>query len=239
MDAAHAEAIAALLRRGALADDDAGPPLADVRRARVPLSDAEAATVAIPVAEALDALHDAGLAYGPPGPGDIRFLPGGRPALVVPPRFADEPDDDVPGLLRTVLGVMTPPRGDGDAADDEPDLRPVLETLLAGGCRSGAEVVRACFATVEPEPIRVPDAGTLARASLVGPPTLPLPRGDAKGLPARGGFGPTDGSTRRPRVDPTQLARGVFGPASRSMRSPASDSRSGRSSGIAPATEAS
>jgi hypothetical protein len=227
MDAAHAEAVAALLRRGVLADDDAEPSLADVRRARVPLSDGEAATVAIPVAEALDALHDAGLAYGPPGPSDIRFMPGGRPALVAPPRWADEADDDVPGLLRTVLAVMTPamPRPvDDEAPDDGPDLRPVLEELLALGCRGGAEVVRACFSTVEPEPIRMPDAGALARAALLDSPgagspapipTLPLPRG-ARRLPGPVTRALPDG--RLPRGSALRSARDLGAPSRRELR---------------------
>jgi hypothetical protein len=203
MDADQAEAVAALLRRGVLADDDAGPSLADVRRARVPLSDGEAATVAIPVAEALDAVHDAGLAYGPPGPGDVRFLPGGRPALVAPPGWADDAGDDVPGLLRTVLAMMTPampPPADDEVADDEPDLRLALEELLAHGCRSGAEVVRACFGTVEPEPIRMPDAGALARAALLDPPgasmDAPVPMRPQR-LPRGGQSAPSRREVRR------------------------------------------
>lgn len=205
MNPDQAEAVTALLRRGALLDDDGGPSLAEMRRARVPLTDAEAVTVAVPLAETLDALRDAGLAYGPPGPGDVRFLPGGRPALVVPRRWADEPDDDVPGLLRTVLAVMTPPLPPAD--DDVPDLRPVLEDLLACGCRSGAEVVRACFTTVSPEPVRIPDAGALARAGLVDPRAWPGGRAIGRDLrrcaslreptAARAGAAVTSGPSRR------------------------------------------
>ncbi|OJV84439.1 MAG: hypothetical protein BGO37_08460 [Cellulomonas sp. 73-92] len=191
MNPAQAEAVAALLRRGLLVDDDDGPSLADVRRARVPLTDAEAVTVTVPLVETLDALHDAGLAYGPPRPDGVRFLPGGRPALVVPRRWADEPDDDVPGLLRTVLSVMTPPLRPADEADDGPDLRPVLEDLLVRGCRSGAEVARVCFGTVEPEAVRIPDAGALARASLLAPAARPAP-GGGTALP-----GPTRRAARR------------------------------------------
>jgi len=217
------DVVRALLGHGALVGHDAGPSLADVRRARVPLSDAEAVTVLVPIAETLDALHAAGLASGPPGAGDIRFLPDGRPALVVPARWQDDQDGDVAGLLRTVLAAMTPPADPTDADDDHPggdadedghddrdpsddgdagddagargrgarDLRPVLERLLARGCTSGSEVVRACFATVDPEAVRVPDAGALARAALLGTPTPPsgaAPAGVARrgALPGRG-----------------------------------------------------
>lgn len=193
MDPAAAEAVRAMLGHGTLVGHDAGPSLADVRRARVPLSDAEAVTVLVPIAETLDALHAAGLAPGPPGPGDIRFLPDGRPALVVPARWPDERDGDLAGLLGTVLAAMTPP---ADPADEPaaggagaPDLRPVLERLLDQGCPSGAEVVRACFATVDPEPVRVPDAGALARAAVLGTPGPPssAPTGAARrgALPGR------------------------------------------------------
>lgn len=241
------DVVRALLGRGMLVGHDVGPSLADVRRARVPLSDAEAVTVLVPTAETLDALHAGGLAYGQPGPGDIRFLPDGRPALVVPARWHDDRGGDLAGLLRTVLSAMTPPAdpvgadddhvggdtdadsarygdrytdgdrdGDGDRDVDDgwdvdgdrdvhdgwdpdddagaggrgvPDLRPVLERLLDQGCTSGAEVVRACFATADPEPVRVPDAGALARAALLGTPPSPssAPAGAARrgALPGR------------------------------------------------------
>jgi hypothetical protein len=188
MNAAGADVVAALVAQGVLANECSGPSLGDLRRVRVPLTDGEAATVVIPLAEALDALHDAGLAYGPPRATDVTFEPDGRPVLVVPPAWAESPADDIPGLLRMVLGVMSPLLVD-DEADDEPDLRPVLVRLLADGCRVGAEVARACFDAVEAEPVRMPDVGALARACLLGPVTRPagppaqLPRGT--GAPRR------------------------------------------------------
>ena len=51
-------------RIGLLVEHVDGLSLAQIRAARAPLSDGEAATVAIPVAGALGALHDAGLVHG-------------------------------------------------------------------------------------------------------------------------------------------------------------------------------
>lgn len=195
------DAFDAMVRRGALVVRADGPTLAEILRVRVPLTDGEAATIAIPLAQALDELHCAGLGYGPPCSADVTFADGGRPVLVVPQAASARGDDDVPGLLRLVLGAMTPPwrPGPGEPdADDEPDLRPVLEALLAGGCTDGGQVVVACFDTVQPEPIRLPDAGALARAHVLGRPDddprsgraepLPRPTRPAR-LPRRGAGG--------------------------------------------------
>ena len=172
MDACSSGVVAALVARDVLVACETGPSLADLRHARVPLTDGEAATVVIALAQSLDELHDAGLAYGPPSADVIRFAPGGRPVLVVPPAWAVAPDDDVPGLLRTVVAAMGPALPRRPVADEEadgPELRGLLEGLLSRGCRDGAEVVRECFAAVEPEAVRLPDAGALARAALLAP----------------------------------------------------------------------
>ena len=59
-----------------------GLSLAQIRAARAPLSDGEGATVAIPVAGALGALHDASLAHGAVGASTILVRPDGRPLLL-------------------------------------------------------------------------------------------------------------------------------------------------------------
>lgn len=213
MNAPGGDVVAALVRQGVLVADRLGPSLGDLRRARVPLTDGEAATVAVPLAQALDALHDEGLAYGPPSAADVTFEPDGRPALVVPAVWAASAADDVPGLLRMVLAAMSHVRVD-DEADDEHDLRPVLEGLLARGCRSGAEVAQACFDSVEPEAVRMPDAGALARAAVLGggPDAGALARAATASLPraprlpsSRGGDAP--GGRRAMRLRARRRAR--------------------------------
>jgi hypothetical protein len=197
-------------RSALLVEHAPGPSLATALRARVPLTDGEAVTVVVPLARALDALHGAGLAYGPPTADDVLFCPDGRPVLAArPPRLASSdrpPDDDLRGLLSMVLGAMAPPLvlpalPDDEWADDEPTLRPVLEALLASGCRSSEEVARACFDAVQPEPVRLPDAGTLARADVLGP-NRGASRGPTDGLPIGGGRLPRPaGGGRQGRLD--------------------------------------
>ncbi|HEY0119035.1 MAG TPA: hypothetical protein VGC04_09665 [Cellulomonas sp.] len=194
------DGVDALMRRGVLSGASSGPSLAEVLRARVPLTDGEAATVAIPLAETLDEVHGAGLAYGPPTARDVVFVDGGRPVLAVPRAWSATPDDDVPGLLRLVLGAMAPalpPLDDEPGLDDEPDLRPVLGELLSSGCRSGAGVAQACFDAVCPEPVRLPDAGALARAEVLAP---------------DGGTPPTRAPTVMPRPGAPRLPRRLVGP---------------------------
>lgn len=172
------------------------PTLAAALRVRVPLTDGEAATVAIPLAVELDEWHARGLAYGPMSGEDVVFEPNGRPTLAGRPGQVEGADEDIGNLLRVVLGAMVPP-----APDDDVRLSDVLSGLLAAGCASGQEVADACFATVEPEPVRLPDAGALARgqmlagdearAALPRPGRSPLPRGAAVSTT------PTRGAARR------------------------------------------
>lgn len=204
------DAFDAMVRCGALVVQADGPTLAEVLRVRVPLSDAEAATIAIPLAQTLDELHAAGLAYGPPGAADVAFAEGGRPVLVVPQAASAGPDDDIPGLLHLVLDAMTPPwrpeLGEPDG-DEGPDLRPVLEDLLAGGCTDGDQVVAACFDVVQPEPIRLPDAGALARAHVLGPPADGTRSGRSRALPRPAG----PARFARPARLPRRRAGGLAG----------------------------
>jgi hypothetical protein len=146
--------------------------LAGIRRARVPLTEAEAATVAIPLAEALDALHAAGAVQGPVGAADVLLTCEGKPVLAASATWLAaglEPGEDVAGLLTTVLGAMAPPDVAGWDEDWPARLRPALEGLLRDGRRDGASVVAACLDAVRPEPLRLPDAGALAGAHVLDP----------------------------------------------------------------------
>ncbi|GCD21489.1 hypothetical protein CTKZ_30510 [Cellulomonas algicola] len=148
----------------------AGPTLAELRSQRAPLSDGEAATVAIPVASALAALHDAGLAHGGVSPATVVVRPDGRPALVDLRGVlagSGTPDGDVRRLVASVLAQVP----DADvhllAGPHDGSLRDALEDLLTSGDVSAARLVDRCFAVVTPEPVRVPDAGARAALDLV------------------------------------------------------------------------
>lgn len=145
----------------------AGPSLAELRSQRAPLSDGEAATVAIPVASALAALHDAGLAHGGVSPATVVVRPDGRPALVDLRGVlagTGTPDGDVRRLVASVLAQVP----DADvhllAGPHDGSLRDALEELVTVGDVTAGHLVDRCFAVGAPEPVRLPDAG--ARAAL-------------------------------------------------------------------------
>jgi hypothetical protein len=158
-------------RLGLLVEHLSDLTLAALGRARAPLSDEEAVTLAVPLAQALSALHEAGLAHGALTAQDVVLTADGRPVLVGLRAVllgGGEVGDDVPRLLATVLDAM--PGADADllawSDDDEPSLRQVLDRLVAGGTATAADVVDACFATTAPAAIRLPDGGALAGALL-------------------------------------------------------------------------
>ena len=64
-------------RLGLVVEHVEGLSLAQIRAARAPLADGEAATIAIPVAGALAALHDAGLSHGTVSESTIVVRPDG------------------------------------------------------------------------------------------------------------------------------------------------------------------
>lgn len=182
-------------RTGVLVDHVRGVSLAAIRRARAPLTDGECATLLIPLASALAALGDAGLAHGAVDADHVVVQPDGRPVLVGPrPGVLGTAaaEDDLPRLLSTVVGVM--PEEDGAllaGPGTVPRLRPVLADLLRSGC-SPDQVVDRCYETVEPEALRLPDQAAMTGAALLPatgrpfpvstgrtPRTLPRPLGEA------------------------------------------------------------
>ncbi|MFC0647351.1 hypothetical protein [Cellulomonas phragmiteti] len=146
-----------------------GPTLAAVRAARPPLADGEVVTVAVPVAQALAALHATGLAHGAVGADRVVLRPGGVPVLVDlrgALRDVGTPTGDVHRLVAALLGLMPPLDAHLAAGLEEAvRLRDALEALLRGRA-TPQEVVDAVFAVASAEPVQVPEADELAGAQV-------------------------------------------------------------------------
>jgi hypothetical protein len=179
-----------------LVDHVPGPTLDALRSARGPLSAGEAVTLAVPLADALEALHAAGLVHGDVSPANIVIGLDGRPVLVdllgaltpnagTPGFAAPEvrrgeacgPPGDVYALASVVLAQLGPVRaGIGPGADvaASNDVQRVRDLLTAAAdpdprLRLAArELADACFRAHEPEPIMLPDSSVLARTELAG-----------------------------------------------------------------------
>ncbi|KGM01788.1 protein kinase domain-containing protein, partial [Cellulomonas cellasea] len=166
-----------------------GATLAALQDARGPWTPGEAVTLAIPLADALAALHAAGLVHSDVSPANVVVRDDGRPVLVDlvscvvggrgTPGFAapevDEgheggPEADVHALARTVLRHLAV----RDAAVDAPgDGGTRVRDLLADAADPDPAVrptalalADACFRAEEPEPVALPDAAVLARTEL-------------------------------------------------------------------------
>lgn len=179
-----------------LVDHMPGPTLAALRSARGPLSAGEAVTLAVPLADALEALHAAGLVHGDVSPANVVIGLDGRPVLVdllgaltpsagTPGFAAPEvrrgeacgPPGDVYALANVVLAQLGPVRaGIGPGADvavsnDDQRVRDLLTAAADPDPRlrlAARELADACFRAHEPEPIVLPDSSVLARAELAG-----------------------------------------------------------------------
>ena len=156
-------------RLGLVVEHVPGLSLAQVRAARAPLSDGEAATVAIPVAGALGALHDAGMAHGAVSASAVVVRPDGRPVLTDLRGAilgAGDPEADVRRLVTTILAVLPTQDVELSGTADPPALREALAELLRVPGVEAGRVVDRCFRIAEPEPVRLPDAGALASSAL-------------------------------------------------------------------------
>jgi hypothetical protein len=165
-----------------------------LRSARGPLSAGEAVTLTVPLADALEALHAAGLVHGDVSPANIVIGLDGRPMLVdllgcltgsagTPGFAAPEvqrgevcgPAGDVYALARVVLAQLGPgnlgaDRGvPGEGPDDGLRVRDLLTAAADPDPRlrlAARELADACFRAHEAEPIVLPDSSVLARTEL-------------------------------------------------------------------------
>ncbi len=181
-------------RVGMVVEHCAGLSLAQVRGARAPLGDGEAATVAIPVAGALQALHRVGLTHGRVDASAVVVRPDGRPVLTDlcgALTRDDDPESDVRRLVATVLDQM--PGADVQLVSDTaggPSLHDALTALVGAPGATPDDVVAACYGATEPEPVRLPDAGALASCALTTVARGPVPetaRGGTRRERRRGG----------------------------------------------------
>jgi len=146
-----------------------GLTLDELTGARAPLSDGEGVTLVVPILQALAALHAAGLVHGPVTASTVVVRPDGRPVLTDlrgAVLGSGSVDGDVRRWLATVVGRL--PGADLDAllpVPRDPTLREVLEPALRDDLDLDA-LVRACFASAEPEGLRVPDPAVLAAGEL-------------------------------------------------------------------------
>lgn len=206
-DVRHPHLVAVLeartVRPGALDVVHARGEVADlpaVLAVRGRLAPAEAAALGVHAAQALAAMHAAGLVHGPVEPADIVLRAGGAPALrpraVLPPEEWT-PAEDVRALARLVEGLLgsrpVVPGAvgalDGDpVADPEGALRAALAPALAADPRRRPEagtLAALLDGACEPADIRLPDPATLAGAALAGARRAAAP--EAGGLAALGG----------------------------------------------------
>ncbi|MDM8084245.1 protein kinase [Cellulomonas cellasea] len=179
-----------------------GPTLEALRAARGPLTSGEAVTVAVPLADALAALHSAGLVHGDVAPANVVIRQDGCPVLVdlqgcvvdsggtagfTAPEVerGGEPTSasDVHALAQTVLAQLPPDRPPGMPSAELAELRQVLADASAADPseRPHARALGdACFRVDEALPIALPDPGVLARAELVRLGASPGPRSSTR-----------------------------------------------------------
>lgn len=156
--------------------------LADLRRARAPISAPEALTLVIPIAQALAALHARGLVHGAVGEATVAVRPDGRPVLL-DQRAAllglGTPRTDVARLLGAVLAQMAPGELHEQAGGDGRAVHALLSRLRLEP-PTAERLVGECFAAGEPAPVRMPDGAALAAALVGNRPVGPAPAAGAR-----------------------------------------------------------
>ncbi|AEI11914.1 serine/threonine-protein kinase [Cellulomonas gilvus] len=147
-----------------------GLPLTRLQAARGPLGPGEAVTVAVPVAQALGALHAAGLVHGEVDAAAVVLDAEGRPVLTGVAailRGRGTAPADVRALIALVVHALADePTG---ATDVVGGLREALTDLLTlpdtgRAALTADRVVDRCFRSTAPRPVVLPGPAELAAA---------------------------------------------------------------------------
>jgi Protein kinase domain len=166
-------------------DQVAGVSLERLLADHGPLVEAEVVTLAVPLAQALAAVHACGLVHGRVSVSSVLLSEDGRPMLA---------DAGVAGLLAGCDDV------DGQA-DDVRDLALTCRAALGPGARPGALAGALAAATVE-DPTRRPSAAELAAAVFAAGPAAPIQPRRTTDLPTSPDTGSPGGEpprSHRPR----------------------------------------
>jgi serine/threonine protein kinase len=149
-------------------DDVAGVALDRLLADHGPLEEAEVVTLAVPLAQALAAVHACGLVHGRVSASSVLLSADGRPMLA---------DAGVAGLLSGGDRVSRPD-------DDVRDLALTCRDALGPSARAGSLAMVLAAATVD-DAARRPSATELAAAVFATRPAAPIQPGRATDLPTR------------------------------------------------------
>lgn len=165
-----------------------GPTVGAVLAVRPRWSPGEVVTLVVPLAEALAALHGAGLVHGDVAPENVVLAPGGRPVLIdlagvvlpgagtpgfVAPGKRGRAADDVFALARLGLAALGTGTDETRSARTHSLAEAAVREALEAGCSPSpdarptpGDLAATCFAATEVVPIDIPDAAVLTRLAL-------------------------------------------------------------------------
>ncbi|MBU4214959.1 MAG: hypothetical protein KJ792_09915 [Actinobacteria bacterium] len=165
----HLMTVPAAAVNDAAAGTGEAPPgqlLDELARTLGPLTEEEAATVVVPVAQALGALHRAGLVHGAVDARHIVVRPDGMPVLVDLASTrggSDQRTGDLRALIDCALRLLPGAELYAAAGLGPECLRAELLTLLDRPELDADQLVDACFRMVDPAPLRRPSPASEVR----------------------------------------------------------------------------
>lgn len=207
-----------------VSDDVGGSSLRCVLAAEPAVTLGQLVTLAAPLADAVDAAHGLGLAFGAVSEDAVAIDPQGRPVLyladaVTSPRPtpgeppadqpADQPAEDVRGLAVVCVRALTAGAGASGAGLDLPawlpaDLRKVLVAALDTDAEvrpTARQLAATLYASAVPEPLTMPGREpSVAATAVAGPARHPTVS------PSRP---PVPGGAHRAAARPSYRARAV------------------------------